>query len=54
LQLRRGETWQPLYKALGLDWVDRGTSSDEMFGCRPKQVVAGMKLRPAAAAQTAV
>jgi hypothetical protein len=43
LQLRRGEAWQPLYEALRLDWVDRGTGSAKFFGMRPLQVVAAMK-----------
>lgn len=40
LQLRKGEGWQPVYEALRLDWVDRGTGSDEMFSVRPAAVVA--------------
>jgi hypothetical protein len=54
LQLRRGESWQPLYEALGLDWVDRGTGSDRMFSVRPGAVVAGIKPRPAGAVEPAV
>ena len=48
LQLRRGQGWRPLYEALSLDWVDRGTGSDEMLSVQPAGVVARMRERAAA------
>jgi muconolactone delta-isomerase len=45
LQLRRGEGWQPVYQALKLDWVDRGTGTDEMFSVRPTAAVARARER---------
>ena len=45
LQLRRGEGWQPVYEALKLDWVDKGTPTDEMFSVRPAGVVARLQQR---------
>jgi hypothetical protein len=45
LQLRRGEGWQPVYGALKLDWVDRGTGTDEMFSVRPRAAVARVRER---------
>jgi hypothetical protein len=52
LQLRKGEGWQPLYEALHLDWVDRGTGTDEMFSVRPAGVVAKMRERAAESGPT--
>lgn len=46
--LRKGETWQPVYDALSLDWVDRGTGTDEMFSVRPAGVVDRIRQRTAA------
>jgi hypothetical protein len=48
LQLRHGEGWRPVYEALSLDWVDRGTGSDEMFSLRPTELVARMCKRAVA------
>jgi len=45
LLLRRGDAWRPVYEALSLDWVDRGTGSDEMFSMRPADVVARTRNR---------
>jgi hypothetical protein len=45
MQLRRGGGWQPVYDALKLDWVDRGTGTDEQFGTRPALVVARLTER---------
>ena len=50
LQLRQGEGWQPVYEALKLDWVDRGTGTDEAFNTRPASVVARLKDRSAGTA----
>ncbi|VTU46219.1 hypothetical protein SRS16P2_00554 (plasmid) [Variovorax sp. SRS16] len=40
MQLRRGDGWQPVYEALKLDWVDRGTGTDDTFRTRPALAVA--------------
>jgi hypothetical protein len=45
LQLRQGEGWQPVYEALKLDWVDRGTGMDRAFSTRPALAVARMTER---------
>jgi hypothetical protein len=45
LQLRRGEGWRPVYEALSLGWVDRGTGNDGMFSVRPAAVVARTRER---------
>jgi hypothetical protein len=47
LQLRRDAGWQPVYGALKLDWVDRGTGTDEMFIVRPAAAVARVRERAA-------
>ena len=47
LLLRKGEQWRPVYEALTLDWVDRGTGSDGMFNPRPAAVVARLRERAA-------
>ena len=39
LLLRKGDGWQPVYQALGLDWLDRAAGTDEMFSPRPGLVV---------------
>lgn len=49
LLLRKADAWRPVYEALRLDWVDRGTGSDEMVAMRPGDVVARMRQRAAAA-----
>jgi AAA domain/Ankyrin repeat len=43
LLLRKGEGWQPVYEALKLDWVDRGTGSDAKFGVRPAAVQSSVR-----------
>lgn len=43
MQLRRGDGWRPVYEALRLDWVDRGTGTDETFRTRPALVVARVR-----------
>jgi hypothetical protein len=48
LLLRRGEDWLPVYEALRLDWVDRGTGADEAFSVRPAAVVERLRERVAA------
>ncbi|RZL89285.1 MAG: hypothetical protein EOP82_20295 [Variovorax sp.] len=45
MQLRRDDGWQPVYEALRLDWVDRGTCADETFRTRPALVVARVRER---------
>jgi hypothetical protein len=45
LQLRQGEGWQPVYEALKLDWVDRGTGTDRAFSNRPALAVTRMRER---------
>ncbi len=45
LQLRQGEGWQPVYEALKLDWIDRGTGRDEVFGTGPAASVARLNAR---------
>ena len=52
LQLRRGEDWQPVYEALKLAWVDKGTGTDEMFSVRPAGVVAKLRERLTASEQS--
>ena len=43
MQLRRDDGWQPVYDALSLDWVDRGTGTDDTFRTRPALVVARLR-----------
>lgn len=50
LLLRRGDDWLPVYEALRLDWVDRGTGTEEAFSVRPAGVVAILRERVAASA----
>ena len=45
LQLRKGEGWQPVYGALKMDWIDRGTGTDEPLTTRPASVVKRMRDR---------
>ena len=45
LQLRKGESWQPVYEALKLDWVDRGTGRGEVFSTGPAALVARLVAR---------
>ena len=51
MQLRRGEDWQPVYEALKLDWVDRGTGTDYKFATRPASIVARVMERLAGTLQ---
>ncbi|MBS0401965.1 MAG: hypothetical protein JSS18_05670 [Proteobacteria bacterium] len=43
--LRKGDGWRPVYEALTLDWVDRGTGTEEAYSTRPEAVVAKLKMR---------
>ena len=43
--LRKGEVWAPVFEALGLDWIDRGTGANELFKTRPAVVVARLTAR---------
>lgn len=45
MQIRRTEGWQPVYEALRLDWVDRGTGTDETFRMRPALIVGMVRER---------
>jgi hypothetical protein len=45
LLLRRGEAWRPVYEALALDWINRGTGSEGGLAARPRDVVAGLTQR---------
>jgi hypothetical protein len=40
MQLRRGEGWRPVYDALALDWVDRGSGNESPYRTRPAAAVA--------------
>ena len=40
LQLRSAEGWRPVYEALKLDWLHRGTGTDAKFRVRPAAAVA--------------
>ena len=44
LMLRKADGWQPVYDALGLDWIDIGCGRDGDVCPRPAAVVA--RLRP--------
>jgi hypothetical protein len=51
--LRQGEDWVPVYDALRLNWIDRGTGNDEPYSIRPvtrvqrlKARLAGQKVEP--------
>jgi len=43
--LRNGEGWQLAYDALGLDWVDRGTGTEEPYGAQPATSVQRLEQR---------
>ncbi len=43
--LRKGEGWAPIFETLALDWIDRGTGSDEAFRTRPAGVLAKLRAR---------
>ncbi len=45
MQLRRGEGWQPVYEALELGWIDRGTGRDGVVGTGPAGAVARLNMR---------
>ena len=45
--LRKGEQWQPVYEALRLDWIDRGTAFDDGFTARPTTALARLRARVA-------
>lgn len=45
LLLRKGEGWQPVYEALRLDWVDRGTGSDDISKTGPAITVGRLSAR---------
>ncbi len=53
LLLRDGEGWQPVYRRLELDWVDRGSGSDEPFRIRPAKLLERLSGRAAAGSQIA-
>ena len=38
--LRQREGWRPVYDALALDWVDRGSGSESTYRLRPAAAVA--------------
>ena len=43
--LRCGEGWAPVYEALRLDWIDRGTGTDEPYGVKPVARVQRVRAR---------
>lgn len=43
--LRHSEGWRPVYEALGLDWIDRGTGTHEPYSTRAATVVARLNAR---------
>jgi hypothetical protein len=43
--LRKGDAWRPVYEALALDWVDRGTGVNREFTTRPAVAVARLRQR---------
>jgi len=47
LLLRHGEGWRAVYAAMRLDWVDRGTGTDDPYGIRPASLVARLTARMA-------
>ena len=53
LLLRDGEGWQPVYRRLELDWVDRGSGSDESFLIRPAKFLERLRGRAAGGSQIA-
>ena len=40
MQLRHGDGWRPVYDALALDWVDRGSGNESPYRTRPAAAVA--------------
>ena len=49
LQLRKGEGWQPVFEALKLDWIERGSGRDGIPGASPAAAVARLQARLAGA-----
>ena len=47
MQLRVGGAWAPVYKALALDWIDRGCGDDDGLWPRPLAVIDGLKVSAA-------
>ena len=43
--LRNGEGWAPVYEAFRLDWIDRGTGTDEPYRVRPMARVRSLNAR---------
>jgi len=43
--LRQSEGWVPVFEVLGLDWIDRGTGSDQPYRTRPAAKVARLTAR---------
>ena len=48
--LRRRDDWRPVYDALGLDWVDRGSGNESTYRTRPAVAVARLNDRVAGVA----
>ena len=51
LLLRKGEGWAPVFEALRLDWIDRGTGTDKPYITRPAAAVASLTARLAGQAR---
>lgn len=51
--LRKGDAWRPVYEALALDWVDRGTGGMRDVMTRPAHAVARLRQSLASAPETA-
>ena len=48
--LRQRDGWRPVYEALELDWVDRGSGSEDIYRTRPAAAVARLSHRLAGVA----
>ena len=48
--LRQRDDWRPVYDALELDWIDRGTGDESAYGVRPTAAVARLADRLAGVA----
>jgi hypothetical protein len=48
--LRQRDEWRPVYDALELDWVDRGSGNESTYGARPAAAVARLNDRLAGVA----
>ncbi len=46
--LRQGAGWVPVYKLLGLDWLEAGCGSDEAYRRSPAEAVARLGVEPSA------